>query len=151
MSLIARMEQEYIVAYKAKDTVRLSVLRLLKTALKNFQVEHLRQPTDDDALDIIGRQCKQRQDSIDQFKAAGRQELVDKESAEMAVLLSYMPARFSEAELAAAIAEAIKNVNAAGIKDMGKVMQALTAAHKGRFDGKAASEAVKAALQALAG
>ena len=149
MSLLTSLEQDYITAYKAKDTVRLSVLRLLKTALKNFQVEHLRAPNESDALDIIARQCKQRQDSIDQFGAAGRQELVDKESAEMTVLLSYMPARFSEAELAAAIAEAIKNVNAAGIKDMGKVMQALTAAHKGRFDGKAASEAVKAALQAL--
>ena len=150
MSLLTSLEQDYITAYKAKDTVRLSVLRLLKTALKNFQVEHLRAPNESDALDIIARQCKQRQDSIDQFGAAGRQELVDKESAEMRVLLSYMPARFSDEELAAAIGDAISEVKAAGMKDMGRVMQALTAAHKGRFDGKAASEAVKAALQALA-
>ena len=150
MSLLARLEQEYIAAYKAKDTVRLNVLRLLKTALKHFQVERLHPPTDDDVLDIIARQCKQRQDSIDQFRAAGRPELVEKESAEMRILLSYMPAPFSDEELASAIADAIAAVQAAGMKDMGRVMQALTAAHKGRFDGKTASEAVKAALQASA-
>lgn len=150
MSLNTQLEQDYITAYKARDTVRLNVLRLLKTAIKNFQVEHLRPPTEGDTLDIIARQCKQRQDSIEQFTAAGRQELADKESAEMRVLLSYMPARFSDEELAAVIAETVSAVNAAGMKDMGRVMQALTAAHKGRFDGKTASEAVKAALQALA-
>lgn len=149
MSLIARLDQDYIVAYKAKDTVRLNVLRLLKTALKNFQVEHLRPPVDGDVLDIINRQCKQRQDSMEQFAAANRPELVEKERAEMDVLLGYMPARFSAEELAGAIREAIQTVGAAGMKDMGRVMQALTAAHKGRFDGKAASDAVKAALAAL--
>ena len=149
MSLIDKLEEDYIIAYKAKDAIRLSVLRLLKTALKNFQVEHLRPPVDNDVLDIIVRQCKQRQDSIDQFTAASRPELADKEAAEMAVLLGYMPARLSDEELAAAIIEAITSANAAGPKDMGKVMQLLTASHKGRFDGKAASEAVKAALQAL--
>ena len=147
MSLIDTLDQDYIVAYKAKDAVRLSVLRLLKTALKNFQVEHLRPPTDGDVMDIISRQCKQRQDSIEQFTAANRPELADKEDAEMRVLLSYMPTPLTADELTAAIAEAIAAADARGMKDMGKVMQALTAAHKGRFDGKTASEAVKAALR----
>lgn len=149
MSLIETLDQDYIAAYKAKDAVRLSVLRLLKTALKNFQVEHLRPPADGDVMDIISRQCKQRQDSIQQFKAANRPELADKEEAEMRVLLSYMPTPLTADELKAAIAEAVAATGAQGMKDMGKVMQALTGAHKGRFDGKAASEAVKAALQAL--
>ena len=149
MTLISRLEQDYITAYKAKDTLRLNVLRLVKTALKNFQVEHLRAPTDDDLLDILGRQSKQRQDSIEQFRAANRPELADKEAAEMEILADYLPKRFTPEELAAAIAAAVAAVEACGMKDMGRVMQSLTASCKGRFDGKAASEAVKAALQSL--
>lgn len=149
MSLTARLEQEYIAAYKAKDSLRLNVLRLLKTALKNFQVEHMRPPTEDEVLDVIVRQCKQRQDSIEQFRAANRPELADKEAAEMDILCAYMPPRLSADELEAAIASAVGEVQASGLKDMGRVMQALMAANKGRVDGKAASEAVKAALQRL--
>lgn len=149
MSLSERLEQEYITAYKAKDSVRLGVLRLLKTALKNFQVQHLRAPNDDDVLDLIAKQCKQRQDSIEQYTAAGRPELAEKEAAEMAVLCGYMPPRLEGEELEAAIREAVDSVQASGLKDMGKVMQALMAANKGRVDGKVASDAVKAALQKL--
>lgn len=149
MSLSQKIEKDYIVAYKAKDTVRLSVLRLLKTALKNFQVDQRRPPEDGDILDVIAKQCKQRQDSIEQYKLAGRQELADKEAAEMAVLKEYMPTPLESDELAAAIACAIAETGASGARDMGKVMQTLLAAHKGRIDGKEASAAVKAALEAL--
>ena len=147
MSLIARLEQDYLTAYKAKDAVKLGVLRLLKTALKNFQVEHRREPSDDDVLDVISRQCKQRQDSIEQYTAASRPELAEKEAAEMEVLCSYMPPKLSEAELAAVVAALVAEVQASGTKDMGRVMQALAAGYKGRYDGKAASDAVRAALQ----
>jgi uncharacterized protein YqeY len=150
MELAARLEDDYIVAYKAKDAPRVAALRLVKTALKHFQVEHLRAPTDDDVLDILRRQCKQRQDSIEQFSAAGRPELVAKEEAELRALLAYMPEPLAGAELDAAVQKAIEQVNAAGMKDMGRVMQALSLAHKGRFDGRTAGEAVKAALQSLA-
>ena len=147
MSLIARLEQDYIIAYKAKDTAKLSVLRLLKTALKNFQVEHRRALVDDDVLDIISRQCKQRQDSIEQYTAASRPELAEKESAEMEILCSYMPPKLSELALADVVAALVVEVRADGIKDMGKVMRALSSGYKGRYDGKAASDAVRAALQ----
>ena len=150
MSLTERLEKDYIAAYKAKDSVRLGVLRLLKTALKNFQVQHLRAPSDDDVLDVIARQCKQRQDSIEQYTAAGRPELADKEAAEMRILCAYMPPRLEGAELDAAIQEAVASVGATGLKEMGKVMQALMAAHKGQIDGKSASDAVKVALQNMA-
>lgn len=149
VSLTARLEQEYLAAYKAKDTVRLNVLRLLKTALTNFQVEHMRPPTDDDVLDLIARQCKQRQDSIDQYTSAHRPELAAKEAAEMAVLCQYMPPKLDGPELARAIAKAVADTGASGLRDMGRVMQALMADNKGRVDGKAASEAVRAALQSL--
>ena len=149
MSLSARLEQEYIVAYKAKDAVRLGVLRLLKTALKNFQVQHLRAPDDGDVLDLIAKQCKQRQESISQFTAAGRMDLSDKEEAELAVLKGYMPEPLDGDALLAAIRELAAEAGAVGPKDMGRVMQALSGKYKGRYDGKAASEAVKAVLSAL--
>lgn len=149
MSLSARLEQDYIVAYKAKDAVRLGVLRLLKTAMKNFQVQHLRPLDDGDVLDLISKQCKQRQESITQFTAANRPELAEKEQAELDVLKGYMPEQLEGEALAAAIAEAVAESGAAGPKDMGKVMQILVAKYKGRYDGKAASETVKTALAAL--
>ncbi len=149
MSLSARLEKDYIEAYKAKNTVRLGVLRLLKTALKNFQVQHLRAPEEGDVLDLIAKQCKQRQESITQFAAAGREDLVDKERAELAVLKGYMPEPLEGEALLKAVADLLAECGAAGPKDMGKVMQALGAKYKGRYDGKAASEAVKAALAAL--
>jgi uncharacterized protein YqeY len=150
MELTARLEQDYIVAYKAKDAPRLSALRLVKTALKHFQVEHLRPPSDDDVLEVLMRQCKQRRDSIEQFSAAGRRELADKEEAELRALLAYLPVPLAGAELEAAVAGAVRELGAAGMKDMGRVMQALSSAYTSRFDAKAAGEAVKAALRAPA-
>lgn len=149
MNLTETLDKDYLVAYKAKDSVRLNVLRLLKTALKNYQVEHMRPPTDDDVLTVIARQCKQRQDSIEQYTNAGRPELAAKEAAEMDVLLAYMPPKLEGVELEAAIAAAVTASGAQSVKDMGKVMQLLLAENKGRIDGKAASDAVKAALSAL--
>ena len=149
MSLTARLEEDYIIAYKAKDAVRLGVLRLLKTALKNFQVQHLRAPDDGDVFDLIAKQCKQRKESIEQFSAAGRMDLADKERAELEVLQGYMPEPLEGEALTAAVREAVTESGAAGPKDMGKVMQILTAKYKGRYDGKAASETVKSVLAAL--
>lgn len=149
MSLTEQLEKDYLVAYKSKDAVRLSVLRLLKTALKNFQVEHMRPPTDDDVLAVIERQCKQRRDSIEQYTAAARPELAAKEAAELEALCGYLPPKLTAEELAAAVEAAVAESGAADMKDMGRVMQALNAAYKGRIDGKAASEAVRAALRKL--
>ncbi|MDR2076761.1 MAG: GatB/YqeY domain-containing protein [Desulfovibrio sp.] len=149
MNLAEQLEQDYVAAYKARDVLRLGVLRLLKTALKNFQVEHLRPPTDEDILTVIARQCKQRQDSTEQFRLAGRQDLADKESAEHAILRSYLPKPLEGEDLVEAVRAAVAAVNASGMRDMGRVMQRLTAAHKARLDGKAASAAVKAVLQTL--
>lgn len=149
MSLSEQIERDYIVAYKAKDAVRLSVLRMLKTSLKNYQVEHLKAPDDAAILDVIAKQCKQRQDSIEQYTNAQRPELAEKEAAELEVLRSYMPTPLTVEELQEVIATLIKETGAASPKDMGKIMQGLNAGYKGRFDGKAASDAVKAALQAL--
>lgn len=149
MALIEKIEKDYIVAYKAKDMTTVGVLRFLKTALKNYQVDALKEPDDNVALDIINKQCKQRLESIEQFTQAGRPELVEKEQAELDVLKRYLPAALTEAELDALIQQYIAEVQATSMRDMGKVMQLLTTSHKGQFDGKVASEKVKTALAAL--
>lgn len=149
MSLTARIEQEYIVAYKAKDALRLGVLRLLKTAAKNLQVELLRPITDEELATVIQKQAKQRQDSIEQFTAANRVDLADKEAAELTILKEYLPEQLSPEELDAAVVAAAAEVSAtgaAGMAGMGKIIQAIMGQYKGRVDGKAVSTAVKAHL-----
>ena len=151
MSLFERIEKEYIEAYKARDTLRLGVLRLLKTSVKNKLVE-LKRPggslSDAEMLDVIIKEGKQRQDSIEQFKAANRPDLADKESAELSILQDYLPKALSAEELDAVIAATISELKATSPRDMGRVIAAIMAAHKGQVDGKALSEAVKARLTA---
>ena len=112
MSLTTRIEQDYIAAYKAKDALRLGVLRLLKTAAKNLQVELMRPVTDEELATVVQKQAKQRQDSIEQFTAANRPDLAEKEAAELSILKDYLPEPLSEEELAAAIDAAIADVKA---------------------------------------
>ncbi len=149
MNLSSRIEQDYIAAYKAKDSLRLNVLRLIKTAAKNRQVELMRPLDEGELLDVLAKQCKQRQDSIEQFSAAGRMDLADKEKAELDVLRAYMPEAMDEAAIRKAVDEAVAALGATGPKDMGRVMQALMQPLKGRADGKLLSELVKAKLQSL--
>jgi uncharacterized protein YqeY len=148
MSFAQQIEKDYLVAYKAKDEVRVAVLRLLKTAMKNRQVELRHDLSDDDVIDIVKKQAKQRRESIEQFEAAGRKELADKEAVELEVLTSYLPEPLAGDELDQAVIAAIAETGATSMKDMGRVMQALTAAYGSRLDGKAASAAVKQRLSA---
>ena len=149
MSLSARIEQDYITAYKVKDSLRLSVLRLVKTAAKNMLVE-LKRPggglSDAELCAVLVKQLKQRQDSIEQFRAASRRDLADKEEAELRILQEYLPKPLSPEELDAAISAAIAETGASSPKDMGRVMQKLTAEHAGRVDGKSVSDLVRARL-----
>ena len=147
MSFAEQIEKDYIQAYKAKDQVRLGTLRLLKTAAKNKQVELMRPLEDDDYMNVILRELKQRQDSIEQFTAAGRADLAEKEAAEAAVLQAYLPAQLSEEELAEVVEKTCAPLLEGGMKNMGKAISAIKAEYKGRVDGKAVSDAVKARLQ----
>ena len=147
MSIAEQIEKDYIQAYKAKDQVRLGTLRLLKTAAKNKQVDLMRPLTDDDVMNVIIRELTQRQDSIEQFTAAGRTDLADKEAAEAEVLKGYMPAQLTEEELAEVVEKVCAPLLEGGMKNMGKAISAIMADYKGRVDGKAVSEAVKARLQ----
>ncbi|SME91474.1 GatB/YqeY domain-containing protein [Desulfovibrio gilichinskyi] len=146
MTLIEQIDKDYIAAYKAKDDVKKAVLRHLKTAIKNRMVDGGGTITDEDVLDLVAKQIKQRKDSIDQYESAGRPELAEKEAVEIVALSSYMPPELSPEELEAAVDKAIAELGASSIKDMGKVMQAITAAHKGQFDGKVLSGLVRSRL-----
>lgn len=152
MSLASRIDKEYIEAYKARQTARVETLRLLKTALKNRLVE-LSRPRgelgDDEVMDVIIKQAKQRKDSIEQYNAANRPDLAAKEETELEILRAYLPQTLSGEELASVIEEAIAAVGAREPRDMGKVMSHIMAARKGRVDGKTLSAAVKARLEAL--
>src|SRR5687767_569789 len=136
-------------AMKAKDQVRLSALRMLKAAIMNKGVEKGRDLDDAEILQVVGSLVKQRRDSIEQFSAAGRTDLVDKESAEMAVLDAFLPPAASAADIDAAVAEAIAETGAASVKDMGKVMKAVMPKLAGKTtDGRAVNEAVRRSLGA---
>ena len=147
MSIAEQIDKDYIQAYKAKDQVRLGTLRLLKTAAKNRQVELMRPLEDDDYMDVLLREVKQRQDSIEQYTSAGRADLAEKEAAEVAVLQTYLPTPLSDEELSEVVEKTVAPLLDGGMKNMGKAISAIMAEYKGRVDGKAVSAAVKARLQ----
>ncbi|MDE5879798.1 MAG: GatB/YqeY domain-containing protein [Desulfovibrio sp.] len=149
MSLTERIDSDYVAAYKAKDALRLSVLRMVKTAAKNRLVE-LRRPGGSldaaELLDVFIKEAKQRQDSIEQYTAAGRADLADKEAQELAILRGYLPRALTPEELSAAIEAAVAELGATGPRDMGRVISAVMGAFKGRAAGKEVSAAVKKRL-----
>jgi uncharacterized protein len=150
MTQKARITEDMKVAMRAKDTARLSTIRLLLAAIKQREVDERREMTDADVAVIIDKMVKQRRDSITQFEAGKRQDLADREKAEVMVLQAYMPQQLTEAEVDAAIAEAIAAAAAkgcaAGPAGMGKVMAELKPKLAGRADMTAVSAKVRAKL-----
>lgn len=144
MSLKEQIVDDMKSAMRAKDSARLGTIRLLTAAMKQKEVDERKVLSDTEVLGIIEKMIKQRRDSISQFEAGGRQDLADKEKAEMAVLSAYMPAALSEEEIAQAVKEAV--AGAAGPQDMGKVMAALKTRLAGRADMSVVSGMVKTAL-----
>lgn len=132
-------------AMKARDTVALTTLRALKTALTNAAIESGNKDnvvSDANALALVRKQIKQRNDSIEQFESAGRAELADNEKAEIVVLEKYLPAALSAEEVSAIVADAIGETGASSRADMGKVMKIVQEKVAGRADGKALSQEV---------
>jgi uncharacterized protein YqeY len=129
-------------ALKKKDTVRLSVLRMVLAAIKNKEVEKIRALTDEEFFAIIKTSIKQRIESIESFKKGQRLDLVEKEERELEILKEYLPAQLSEGELTQEIDEAIRLHDAKSQRDMGKVIKYLMEKYPGRLDGKMVSAAV---------
>ena len=146
MSLKARIQEDIKTAMKAKESFRLATLRLLSAAIKQKEVDERVDVDDAATLAIVEKLIKQRKDSISQFEKAGRQDLVDAESAEMAVLTAYLPAQMTDAEIAAAIDAAIAGTGAAGAKDMGRLMGILKPQLVGKADMGKVSALVKTRL-----
>lgn len=146
MQLRERLTTQMKEAMKSRDTLRLSVIRMVLSSVKNRDIELRREMTDAEIIETIGTLCKQRRESIRLFKEAGRQELVDKEEAELALMMDFLPQQLTRDELEALVDKAIAETSAAGGKDMGKVMKALMPSVTGRADGKLVSEVVKEKL-----
>lgn len=135
---------------KNKEAVRTSTLSLLRSQLKYVLIEKKAEKlADPDVIVVIKKQAKQRQDAIEQYEKGGRPELAQKEKQELAILKSYLPAEMDEGQLKALVQEAVNEVKAASIKDMGKVMPVVMAKVAGRADSKLVSETVKQALTKL--
>jgi uncharacterized protein YqeY len=146
MTLKGRILEDMKTALRAKDTARLSAVRLLLAAIKQREVDERIELTDADVVAVIDKMLKQRRDSIRQYGDAGRQDLVRAEEFEVQVLTSYMPSGLSDAEVEAAVAEAIATTGAKSAQDMGKVMSALKSRLAGRADMAKVSALVRGKL-----
>jgi uncharacterized protein YqeY len=149
MSLNDQVSADIAAAMKSREATRLSALRMLKAAVMNKSVEKGRDLEDAEILQVVASLVKQRRDSIEQFAKAGRTDLVEKETGEIAVLQAYLPPSATPEEINAAVAEAIAETGASSPKDMGKVMKAVMPKLAGKnADGKAVNEAVRRSLGA---
>ncbi len=146
MSLKQQITEDMKTALRAKDTARLGAIRLLLAAIKQREVDERIELSDTDVITIIDKMIKQRRDSITQYEAGNRQDLADAEKFEITVLAAYMPQALSEAEVAAAIAEAVQASGAKAMSDMGKVMAVLKPKPAGRADMGKVSALVRARL-----
>src|SRR5690348_15204855 len=146
MSLKERITEDMKAAMRAKDSERLGTIRMLQAAIKQREVDERITLDDAQILSVVEKMLKTRKESVEQFKTAGREDLVAKETAEITQLQAYMPAQLSAAELDALIASAISSTGAASIKDMGKVMAIVKQQAAGRVDMGAVGAVIKAKL-----
>jgi len=150
-SLQERIDAATVVAMKSREAVRLRTLRMVRSALKNREIDKRAPLEETDVLQVLGTQAKQRRDSIEQYRAGGREELAAKEVAELAVLQEYLPRELGEDELRAAVVAAVAEVGAAGPRDMGRVMGVLMPRLQGRAAGGAVNRLVREVLAEEAG
>ncbi len=149
MTLTEQIQKDITTAMKARDEARLSTLRMVKTALKNREIEKMAPLDDKESQQVLSTLIKQRKESVEQFTKGGRQEMADKEAAEITLIETYMPKAAGEAEIVAGVKAVIAEMGSPTMKDMGTVMKnamARFAAAGMRVDGKVVSEAVKKEL-----
>jgi uncharacterized protein len=149
MSLIEQIQQDITAAMKAREEQRLSTLRMVKTALKNREIDKMAPLDEKESQAVLSTLIKQRKESIEQFTKGGRQEMADKEAAEISLIETYLPKAAGEAEIVAGVKAVIAEMGSPTMKDMGAVMKNAMARFAGagmRVDGKVVSEAVKREL-----
>jgi hypothetical protein len=146
MSLVDRLDQDMKQAMRDKDKARLSVIRMVRSALKNKEIDQRRPLSEDEVLDVLNREVKQRRDSLQEFEKANRPDLVEGVKQELNILAEYLPEPLSEGELETLIRDTIKETGAVSKADMGKVMGALMPKVKGKADGKIVNQMVQRLL-----
>lgn len=146
MSLVEQLKQDMITAMKEKDKERLTVIRMVKAALDKERIDSKKEINDDLLIDVVNKQIKMRNDSIEEFSKANRTDLVDSVKKEVEVLMKYLPEQLELSEVEEIITSAIESVEASSMKDMGKVMQEVRPKVNGRFDMKKVSEIIKEKL-----
>jgi uncharacterized protein len=147
MTFLDRINEDLKAAMKSKDSERLSTLRMVKTALKNREIDKMEAITDEEAIKTLQSLVKQRRDSIEQYQRAGRIDLADKEAAEIRTIEEYLPAALDETAIARVVEETIAETGASSMKEMGAVMKAVMAKLAGQtVDGKAVNQIVKSKL-----
>ncbi|SDJ59988.1 GatB/YqeY domain-containing protein [Alkalibacterium thalassium] len=146
MARLDELNQEMKIAMKAKDKEKLSTIRMLKSALQTEQINKGEELTEEDELTVLSREKKQRVESLNEFKAAGRDDLVLKLEREIEIVDDYLPAQLSEEEVREIVQDTVKQTGASSMKDMGKVMGALMPKVKGKADGNLVSSIVKEEL-----
>ena len=150
MSLEEKIGKDYVQAMKDRNSLRSSTLSFLRAQIKNVRIEKKADKVEDaEVIAVIKKQVKQRQESIEQYKNGGRQDLADKEAAELVILREYLPQEMTEDKVKAIVAETIKELGAQSIKDMGKVMKATLDKVQGQADSKVVSEVVKNSLSQI--
>ena len=150
MSLLNRLTEELKEALRAGNHTKLSVIRLLKSSIKNREIEKMAPLTDEEVIGIIMTALKQRRESIEQFQKGGREDLVQKEKSELEVLQTFLPQQLSEEELVSEVQAVIREVGASSPKDMGKVMKIVMVRVRGRAEGARVSSLVKELMEAHA-
>ena len=145
----SKLEDDLKQAMRERDVLRRDVIRYIRSEIRNQEIRLQRDLEDADAVQVLSRQAQQRRDSIEAFQKANRQDLVDKERAELGVIAEYLPQQMSEAEIDELASATIAEVGAAGPRDMGKVMSAIMPQVRGRAEGKTVSALVSAKLRSL--
>lgn len=148
MSLEEKIQEEMKQAMKANDKIRLSAIRMIRSSLKNKEIELRRKLEDEDVVKVIQGMVRKAEESIEQFQAGGRTDLVEKERAEIEVMRSFLPQPMSPEEILRIIDETIRETQASSVKDMGKVMKAVMPKLGGKADGKVINQLVKERLSA---
>lgn len=145
-SITDRINSDFIEAYKAKEELKTSTLRLIKSALKNAEISQKSELSDDDAIKIIKKEIKQRNDALLQYKSGGRDDLASKEQSEIKLLEVYVPAQLDDTAIEQIVAETIKELDANSKADFGRVMSAVMSKVSSRADGSAVSRIVSSKL-----
>jgi uncharacterized protein YqeY len=150
MSVQARIEKDFVAALKAREELRVSTLRMVKTALKHREVAEGRALTDIEVIEVVRSLIKQRREAIEQYRRGGRPDLAEKEAREIEILEDYVPPPVSDAEIERVVEETIAELGARRLADMGPVMKAVMAKFAGRVvEGRRVNEIVRAKLSAL--